>query len=380
MICPICNASIADGSDRCAACGADLSARAASAGAEFIFCEGCGARLRSQDRTCPKCGRPAPGILSEQSAASDLAAGRTASFPRLTSDMIAGAVPEPAAFAAQPARDDQSTSVLDADDLAAAQAAPAGRAAVSRPRPVVSDEDLARGDDAYSRPRRPRWAVPAIALAALLGAAWFAAADPMNVMPSLIDSLDRAASEMYPSRQVAEQDQQEASPGDAPEGDPGDEAIEDSLLSDSEAFQVLSAIYAEITSYQDALGPVIETFNGQYLVKDRDQRQSASQGAFDLRSTIQLTIDELDGLKLPEDSAYAEDVEHLRQLATWMFNRVDVLCRAWDISLAVPAGERPADHQHDILAPLREVEMVDGRAVDVIEYEKNVYAWKPVEK
>ena len=80
MICPICNASISDDSSTCPACGADLSPRPASTHPDFIFCEGCGARLGDQDRTCPKCGRPAPGILSEQSAASDLAAGRTASF------------------------------------------------------------------------------------------------------------------------------------------------------------------------------------------------------------------------------------------------------------------------------------------------------------
>ena len=73
----------------CPACGADLSVPASSSVSEFIFCEGCGARLNPQDRTCPKCGRPAPGILSQNSAASDLAAGKTASFPRVTSEMIA---------------------------------------------------------------------------------------------------------------------------------------------------------------------------------------------------------------------------------------------------------------------------------------------------
>lgn len=380
MICPICNASIPDGSDVCASCGADLSARHSDAAVDFLFCEGCGARLSSQDRTCPKCGRPAPGILSEQSSASDLAAGRTASFPKLTSDMIAGAVPAPGSSDAFRARDDQATSVLDADDLAAAQSASVGRSAVSRPRPVVSDEVLSQGEDAYARPRRPRWLVAAVALTVFAGAGWFVTADPLGVMPGLIDSFDRAASEMYPSRQVAEGGSGDASGDSAAEADSADQLAEDPVLTDAEAFQVLSAIYAEITSYQDALGPVIETYNGQYLLKDLEQRQSASQGAYELRETIQQTIDELDGMKLSEDTAYAEDVGHLRQLATWMFNRVDVLCRSWDISLSVPQGERPADHQDEILAPLREVEMIDGRAVDVIEYEKNVYAWKPVEK
>ncbi len=380
MICPICNASISDDSSSCPACGADLSPRPASARADFIFCEGCGARLGDQDRTCPKCGRPAPGILSEQSAASDLAAGRTASFPRLTAEMIAGAVPAPGASASAAApRDEQSTSVLDGDELSAAQASSASRSASPRPRPVVSDDDLARGEDAYAKARRPRWVAPLVAAFVLGAVGVFAATDPLGVMPGIVESFDRAASDMYPSRQVAETGSAEdsaAETGESGAGGPGDAHT----LSDPEAFQVLSAVYAEITSYQDALGPVIETFNGQYLNKDFDQRSQASRGAYDLRATIKQTMDELDSLSLPDDTAYAEDVEHLKQLATWMFNRVDVLCKSWDISLAVPQGERPADHQDEILAPLREVSMVNGRAVDVIEYEKNVAAWKPVEK
>lgn len=380
MICPICNASISDDSSTCPACGADLSPRPASTHPDFIFCEGCGARLGDQDRTCPKCGRPAPGILSEQSAASDLAAGRTASFPRLTAEMIAGAVPAPSASTSSAApRDEQATSVLDGDELSAAQAPSASRSAAPRPRPVVSDDDLARGDDAYAKARRPRWVAPLVAVLLLGAVGVFVATDPLGVMPGIVESFDRAASEMYPSRQVAEKGSADDSAAEAGETGTG-EADGAHVLSELEAFQLLSAVYAEITSYQDALGPVIETFNGQYLIKDFDQRSQASQGAYDLRSTIQQTLDELDSLRLTENTAYAEDVEHLKQLATWMYNRVDVLCKSWDVSLAVPQGERPADHQDEILAPLREVSMVDGRAVDVIEYEKNVAAWKPVEK
>lgn len=295
--------------------------------------------------------------------------------------MIADAVPVPGTLASSCVRDDQATSVLDANDIASAQAPSSGRSAVSRPRPVVSEETLERGEAAFRRPRRPRWVAPLIAVSLLGLGGWFVVEDPLGVMPGFIDSFDRAASEMYPSRQVAEHEQEggQTSSGESDEGD-GGPTDNGSAVSDAEAYQLLSAIYAEITSYQDALAPVIETFNGQYLLKDYEQRKSASAGAYELRDTIQLTIDELDALNLPEDTAYTEDVGHLRQLATWMFNRVDVLCKSWDISLAVPQGERPADHQDEILAPLREVEMVNGRAVDVIEYEKNVGAWRPVEK
>ena len=142
----------------------------------------------------------------------------------------------------------------------------------------------------------------------------------------------------------------------------------------------MSAAYARIVAFQDEIGPVVDTYNGQYLAKDRAQRQEASKSAYELRDNVQKVIDDLEGLTLAKDTAYTQDVEHLIQLATWMYNRVDVLCRSWDISLGLPEGERPIDHQDEILRPLREVEMVNGRAIDVVEYEQNLGPWKPVEK
>lgn len=388
MICPICNATVKDGSNMCPACGADLSVPASSSVSEFIFCEGCGARLNPQDRTCPKCGRPAPGILSQNSAASDLAAGKTASFPRVTSEMIAEAVPAPTGAGipdvlAQPF-DSEATSVMSLDDIAGAQAASgasAPRAAVRKALPL-DEVEAVEGDDPYGRPRRGRWIALVAMLVLVAGGAWFVATDPMGVMPGFYESFDRAASDMFPSRQVPQDEDVEAA--DAQESDEGDEdgqeQVSDSTVSEAEAFQRLSAIYAQIIAFQDEIGPVVDTYNGQYLAKDLATRQTAAQGAYDLRDSIQAILDELDGLELAEDTAYSEDVDHLKQLATWTYNRVDVLCRSWDINLALPDGERPADHQDEILAPLRGVEKVNGKAVDVVQFEENVNAWKPVEK
>lgn len=372
----------------CPACGADLSVPASSSVSEFIFCEGCGARLNPQDRTCPKCGRPAPGILSQNSAASDLAAGKTASFPRVTSEMIAEAVPAPTGAGipdvlAQPF-DSEATSVMSLDDIAGAQAASgasAPRAAVRKALPL-DEVEAVEGDDPYGRPRRGRWIALVAMLVLVAGGVWFVATDPMGVMPGFYESFDRAASDMFPSRQVPQDEDAEAA--DAQESDEGDEdgqeQVSDSTVSEAEAFQRLSAIYAQIIAFQDEIGPVVDTYNGQYLAKDLATRQTAAQGAYDLRDSIQAILDELDGLELVEDTAYSEDVDHLKQLATWTYNRVDVLCRSWDINLALPDGERPADHQDEILAPLRGVEKVNGKAVDVVQFEENVNAWKPVEK
>ena len=88
MICPNCLKTVEDGTTFCPHCHAYMGGTTGESRSDFVFCEGCGARLSIHDRTCPKCGRPAPGILSVKSASSDLAAGRTASFPRLTPDLI----------------------------------------------------------------------------------------------------------------------------------------------------------------------------------------------------------------------------------------------------------------------------------------------------
>lgn len=401
MICPICNSTAPDESTHCPSCGAALTGPddvspahdpACDSVSEFIFCEGCGARLSAEDRTCPKCGRPAPGILSQNSAALDLAAGKTASFPRLTSDMIAGAVPAPeAASDAGPvlsAFDEGATSVIDSDEVrAAVDAAPrsgSSRSGSRRPLPQQG-EDASDGADPYAKPRRGRWIALAACVALVAGGAWFIGADPLGVMPGFYASFESAASDMFPSRQVPEDDADvEDAPADAEDAEDDESAdsaqVNDSTLSEAEAYQRLSAIYGRIVELQDQIGPVVETYNGQYLVKDASQRREASRGAYDLRDSLTGVLDDIDALVLSDDTAYAQDVEHMRQLATWTYNRVDVLCRSWDINLALGEDERPADHQDEILAPLREVEKVDGKAVDVVQYEQNVSAWKPVEK
>lgn len=367
---------------------------------QFIFCEGCGARLAPQDRSCPKCGHPAPGILSAASAASDLAAGKTASFPRLSQELIESAIPVPGgdgahaplesldAFAADYASDE--TGVLDADALARAQQAQDQARARSSHRsavpPVTGDAPVypnvpAAEDDFGPRRKRGRWIAAAFAALVVVGGAWFVAADPMNVMDDFYAQIDRSAADMFPSRQASEEDAAQEGDGAQDGTDAQDDsALNDATLSDDAVFTRLSALWDTIYNLPDQLGPVIDAYNGYYIANDRTLREENAQVAYDLRDAIQAIIDELDGMQLAEGSVYIEDVAHLRQLATWMYNRVDVLCRSWDISLGLPDGERPRDHQDEILKPLRDVEKVDGKAVDVIEYESNILDWKPVEK
>ncbi|OUP08270.1 zinc ribbon domain-containing protein [Collinsella sp. An2] len=337
MICPHCLETIDDDCTVCPNCGG-LTSSGSTVG--FVFCDGCGARLSPHDRTCPKCGRPAPGILSTEASASDLAAGRTASFPKLTVDAIETERPQPNASAQSvlsDSLDPSATTVI----------------------PVAADE---KHPDPYHRGfKLSRGMVAAILTVAIIaGGTYFVTQDPLNVMPGFYEWVRVSAREAFPSRQLP--DSGAATEDDASEDDgqsaDGDDAgvLTDSTLSDAEALNRLERLYDEVVSFtdEDELGDVIDTFNGAYLRSDRSTRETAAKTAYNLRDKVQDIIDELDDMKLADGSAYTEDLDHVHQLAEWMYERVDVICRCWDISLEYDGGSELREHQNDILQPLRE--------------------------
>ena len=94
-----------------------------------------------------------------------------------------------------------------------------------------------------------------------------------------------------------------------------------------------------------------------------------------LRDQIKKTQDELNNLKYQDDTVYADDIAHLKQLAEWMYERVDVICQSWDISLAIPDGESMSSHQREILAPIAQ-----SRNSPLHQNDANVGSWKPQQR
>lgn len=368
VICPHCLKTIDDNETFCPHCHGYVGSSTSS---EFVFCEGCGARLSTHDRTCPKCGRPAPGILSVESSSSDLAAGKTASFPRLTKHMIQTEAPavEPVSAAREldDSVDPSSTNVLDRGDLDRA-------AGVAKPAMPV--------EDPYHPHRRSyRGLIIALVVVALLaGGTAFVALDPLGVMPGFYESFKSAAQEAFPSRQVAEDPQHQQTVDTAqPQGsaavDP--EPEKDTELTDDEVYLVLSDAYDALLEYdsEDAIGEVIDSFNSYYLDPDLASRKANSRSAYELRDAIQETIDGLESLEAPTDTVYAEDIDHMIQLATWMYGRVDQICASWDVSLAIPEGESTLAAEDDILQPMRE-----AGSSDLDQFDAHLGEWEPQEK
>lgn len=362
MICPQCFKKIDDGEAFCPHCHMYVGTSVQPAHDEFVFCDGCGARLSAHDRTCPKCGRPAPGILSTESSSSDLAAGRTASFPRLTQQMIeahADAPREQAPTAAQVLSDSidpSSTNVLRSEELRSGKA------------PAFLD-----GEDPYHK-KKNRFIKPVVtilALAALVGGGYyFVAYDPFGVMPGFIEAFEQAASEMYPSRQLP---QEPSGPLDAqpiPEGP--------AKPTDADVFQVVSSSYNKIVSAFDSLGDIIDDYNYGYIASDIAVRREKSAVAYATRDLIDAVLADLDALDLPEDCSYTQEIEQVRQLASWVRTRVDIYCASWDVSLSYTGSDLPVHHQSEILAPLRQRSSEDAEARS--SYFAHVEEYKPVEK
>ncbi len=371
MICPHCLKKVSDDAVNCPHCGSYLGA-APAAHAEFLYCEGCGARLSSRDRTCPKCGRPAPGILSTEASASDLAAGRTASFPKVTSVSV------PSTEAQLPSAADVLEGSFDAQ----------ATTVFSVPAEETPDAPSPKeGEDRYHR-RRRRWRPVAAALGAvaLIGAgAYLVAADPLGMMPGVYRAVEDAAADMFPSRPgmgggSAATDKDAGEDGASGAESEPQQIEDDEVLTDDEAYGELLGRWEEIGAYQDPLGEVIAQYNGGYLLSSLSARQAASEGAYALRDEVQKTIDALNGLSLAHDSVYSEDREHLLSLATWMYNRVDVLCDSWDISLSYPDGEGMSAHESEILQPLRDALDATGQNENLVLFEQNYSAWHPVQK
>ncbi len=374
MICPHCFETIDDDVTVCPHCHASVDGETPHP--QLVFCEGCGARLSPHDRTCPKCGRPAPGILSTAASASDLAAGKTASFPRLTQAAIETELPHPEPVTAQSVLEDSldasATSVLDRSELEE-------RAGGSK----KGNREI----DPYHERKRPIKAIviAVVALVLVGGGAAFVALDPLGVMPGFYAYVEQSAQEMFPTREgmgttTPNDATNNADATDAKDGNvSGDDAktLQDEALSDDAAYEQLTKAYNTIVDinggerFQDA----IDSFNNSYLLSNYSARKQASLGAYALRDELASLVDDLDNMKLADGSSYTEDREHVKQLAEWMYERIKAICDSWDVALEYSDGERMSDHQDEILKPMR---AAGNTARD--NYYDHIYDWKPVKK
>ncbi|QWT17065.1 zinc ribbon domain-containing protein [Collinsella sp. zg1085] len=367
MICPHCLMTVADETSFCPHCHAYMAASGESTEHTFIFCEGCGARLSAHDRTCAKCGRPAPGILSTSSSSEDLAAGKTAGFPRLTQNLIDTSVPDSIELTASLECYSESTADPFATDVLPVEA-------------VTEAEQAAQASmpDRYHAPnaRITRTHVILVLAACVIAAGiYIVAVDPWGLMPRLMAQIQQSAREMYPSRYGS-------STGAQTEREPIDDKAQetqDTMLSEAQAYRNLTNIYTTIVAQHDALEQIINDFNSSFLASNPDARADGSASAYAARDLLQDCLNKLDTIQLADGSGYADTVAHLKELASWVLERVGMYCAAWDISRSYIGSDKPAQHQDEILAPLRERAELDAQARDNFFAHQHQYQPKPPE-
>ena len=74
---------------------------------------------------------------------------------------------------------------------------------------------------------------------------------------------------------------------------------------------------------------------------------------------------------------YADQRTNVSTLASWLRNRVEAICDAWEVSAA---SSDPATDKSKILAPMVGNRESDGSEAYVNLFKKNYDAWKPVQR
>ena len=129
---------------------------------------------------------------------------------------------------------------------------------------------------------------------------------------------------------------------------------------EAEIYRALADAYDEMGVQADRVKDTAATLNSTIFASDRSKRQAAADDASDLKEDISRLLDELGGLEIPSDSRYYGNQQTLIELQEDLYNRIDVMCQAWGISLQY---DKPKDHESVIRNPLNKDN--DSKGVNV---------------
>jgi hypothetical protein len=139
---------------------------------------------------------------------------------------------------------------------------------------------------------------------------------------------------------------------------------------DEELYESLVQAYDRMGDYDARIADAAAVFNSTYTSSNSSERQSNSKSAHALREEIQSGLNELKGLSVNANSKYRQSHQTMVQLQQDLFNRIDVICKAWDNSLRY---DKPKDHTKEILEPIARDN--DGNGVNI--YKKDFDAVYP---
>lgn len=325
-VCPRCGELVPDGSEACPRCRASAEVTQRMSLDDLTWCPSCGALVPPGDDVCPRCGTPVRAEAPRR-------AMRSLELPEIDEG-------EDGADEAGAARTGIMTRIESAIPPADGEASPS----------AVRD-----------RMPRPRvFALAALLAVVLVGGATLLITHPWDPSASNTRASEPADTSMsgFPGL-VESLTGQDASESENGEG--RDEPAPDAFEQIESAYAQLAELEQDVEKSEDALRQACEDGDDAALEDGLEAAQATSISVSNLISDSSVLDD--------EDGAYAEDLEHLQTLGSWLRNRCDILTAAWERAADAPSFSDVAD---SVAASL------DAASDYARLFDENYDEWKPV--
>ncbi len=150
-----------------------------------------------------------------------------------------------------------------------------------------------------------------------------------------------------------------------------------STAAERDVYNKLNSYYGKLSSYDESVRSCATTFNQDYIKDSYSIRNSDKTQAENLRDEIESMYDEVNGMTVDASSKNYNSWKDIITLYDDLFNRIDVICDAWDVSCDYSS---PEDHKDEIVAPLAR-DNISGTNDNKyrVDYEQRYDGAKPVE-
>ena len=354
------------------------------------FCTQCGKRLDDNEKFCTKCGAPAPvdmpGTVTLDAAEAAGGVASPASPAEPAADTAKTTVQQPVqpaqqTVAQQPVYQpvgNQSAPTMDPGTTQRWAVAGAQPQPVTPPAPT---QQTVTGDAANASKK-----VNPIIIAVIVIAVAAVIAGVVIFVVKPFDSADDAQGTKIEKVKTDEGSSEEETPV---KKDPNTgKKIDDGKKADTEkksastaaerdTYNKLDSYYGKLSSYDQSVRDCATTFNQDYIKDSYSIRNSDKTQAENLRDEIESMYDEVNGMTVDTSSKNYNSWKDIITLYDDLFNRIDVICDAWDVSCDYSS---PEDHKDEIVAPLAR-DNISGTNDNKyrVDYEQRYDGAKPVE-
>ncbi|MDO5043355.1 MAG: zinc ribbon domain-containing protein [Slackia sp.] len=189
-----------------------------------------------------------------------------------------------------------------------------------------------------------------VAVAALLAAAYFGGWGQQEKEPIAVSGIDeQSESDKKEADDKAEADNkadgETSKNADASKGSAASKP--EPKLTDTEIFNSLDAAYEKLDVYDERIATCVEEFNANFLANSMEVRAASKDFADKVLTDLENDVKGLESMEIPDESAYAQQVEDVLVLYECQIGRVSAMTNAWALDVTF---EKPSEHKDEILA------------------------------